>query len=169
MYMLEVYQLHLWRRVVTFLFCVSFFFFQLRLGSQSTYNYCRNCTFVCTGQRLVRARVVLSSTPGLASRKHFAIFSSNTTYSRGVFFHLGSSFFQACFSSTRANPGFYEANRLYFSPSAGGLKTKTKKTKQKKRQQHVWYVRVIRVHIHMYSMIRIYYDITTTLQQCCCM
>ena len=32
--------------------------------------------------------------------KHFAILSSDT-YSRGVFFHLGYSFFQARFSSTR--------------------------------------------------------------------
>ena len=73
---------------------VSFFFFQLRLGSQSTYNYCRSSTFVYAGQRLVRARVVLWSPPGLASMKHFAIFSSDTCeYSRGVFFHLDYSFF----------------------------------------------------------------------------
>ena len=38
------------------------------------------------------ARAVLWSTPGLASMKHFAIFFSDT-YSRGVFFNLGYSFF----------------------------------------------------------------------------
>ena len=37
----------------------------------------RSGTFVCTGQRLMRASVVLWSTPGLASMKRFAIFSSD--------------------------------------------------------------------------------------------
>ena len=87
--------------------------------------------------------------------------------SRRIFSYRLFFFCQACFSSTKANPGFYETNyQVYFYSFAGGLKTKNE---TKKRQQHVWYVRVIRVHIHMYSMIRIYYDITTTLQQCCCM
>ena len=109
---------------------ILLFFFQRRHGSQSTYNYRRCSTFVCTGQRLVRARVVLLSTPGLASRKHFVICSSDT-YIRGVFF-LGYSilfFFQACFSSTRGNPGFYEANKHYFTPPPEDHKQKTKKTK----------------------------------------
>ena len=135
--MLQVFRLILWRPV-PFLFCVSFFlFFQLRLGSQSIHNYCRsiNSTLVCTGQRLVRARVVLWSTPRLARMKHFAIFSS-AMYTRDEFFHLGYGihFFQACLSSTttRANPGFYEANKLDFYQSAGGLKIKNKKKKQKK-------------------------------------
>ena len=78
----------------------------------------------------MRARVVLWSTPRLARMKHFAIFSSDT-YSRDEFFHLGYGihFFQACLSSTttRANPGFYEANKLYFNPSAGGIKNETEK------------------------------------------
>ena len=83
----------------------------------------------------MRARVFLWPTPGLASMKHFAILSSNTyEYSRGVFFHPGIHSFPACFSSTRANFGLYEANKLYFYPSAGGSKTIDKKTKQKKRQ-----------------------------------
>ena len=82
----------------------------------------------------MRARV-LWSTPGLASMKHFAIRSSNTyEYSRGVFFHLGIHFFSGMFSSTRTKLGLYEANKLYFYPSAGGSKTIDKKTKQKKRQ-----------------------------------
>ena len=85
-----------------FHYAFRFVFFQLRLGSQSTYTYCRSSTFVCTGQRLVCTRVVLSSTLGPAAMKHFAIFPSDT-YSRGVFVHLGYTFFQACFSSTRAN------------------------------------------------------------------
>ena len=39
---------------------------------------CRSSTFVCIGQRLVRARVVLWSTgtPGFSSMKHFASFPS---------------------------------------------------------------------------------------------
>ena len=75
--------MHLWP--VSFFFCVSILFFQLRLSSQSTYNMCcRSSTFVCTGQRPVRARVVLWSTPGLASMKHLAIFPSDTNC-RGVF------------------------------------------------------------------------------------
>ena len=40
----------------------------------------------------MRARVVLWSTPGLGPMKHFAFFASDT-YSRGVYFHLGYSFF----------------------------------------------------------------------------
>ena len=138
------------------IFILSFvFFFQLRLGSQSTYSYCRSSTFVCTGQRLVRARVVLWSTPGLASMKHFAIFSSNA-YSRGVFFYLGYYFFQACFSSTRANPGFCDANKLYFYPSTGGLETKNKKTKQKKTTA----ARLIRTcsYIFIYTLRILWYN-----------
>ena len=83
----------------------------------------------------MRARVILWSTRGLASMKHFAILSSNTyEYSRGLYFHLGIRFFSGISSSTRTNIGLYEANKLYFYPSAEGSKTKDKKTKQKKRQ-----------------------------------
>ena len=116
---------------------------EVRLGSQSTYKCCRSITYSCTGQRLVRARVVLWSTPGLASLKHFAIFCSDT-YSRCVFFGLVFFFFQAWFSPTRANPGFYEANKHYFYPSAGGLKAKNRKRNTKNdgstSDTYVWYV-----------------------------
>ena len=86
----------------------------------------------------MRARVVLWPTPGLASMKHFAISSSDTyEYSRGLFFHLGYSFsFRHVF--LQPEPGFYEANKNYFYPTAEGLKTKNKKkTENKKRRQHV--------------------------------
>ena len=106
--------------------------------------YCRsiNSTFVCTGQRLVRARVVLSSAPGLASIKHFAIFPSDT-YSRGVLFHLGYSFsFRHVFLQPEPTLDFVKQKTLFY-PSVGGS--------QKRKRQHVSYVRVIRVHIHIYS------------------
>ena len=68
---------------------------------------CRFSAFGCTGQRLVRARVVLWSTdaPGLASMKHFACFPSDIV--AAVFFILGYSvYFQAFYASTRANHEF---------------------------------------------------------------
>ena len=144
MYMLEVYQLHLWRpvlKIVTFSFCVSFFF-QLRLGSQSTYNYSRNSRFVCTGQRLVRARVVLWSTgnPVLASMKHFASFPSDLVAAY-FFIYRVFSFFQVFYSSTRANPGLVW---------------------NKQKRQHVWHIRVIRVHIHIYWTHILWYNYNIT-------
>ena len=54
--------------------------------------YCRSSTFVCVGQRLVRARVVLSSILGLVSIKLSEILPSDT-YSLGAFFYTGYSFF----------------------------------------------------------------------------
>ena len=90
MQMLEGFQRHL---TVPFFLFFCFFFPQLRLGSQSTYNmYCRSSTFVCVGQRLVRARVVLSSILGLVSIKLSEILPSDT-YSLGAFFYPGYSFF----------------------------------------------------------------------------
>ena len=105
---------------------------------------CRNSTFVCTGQRLVHAPVVLWSTgtSGLASMKHFASFPSDivaTYFSSRVF-----SFYQIFYSSTRANPGFV--------------------WNQQKRQ-HVWHIRVIRVHVlevHIYPMYILWYNYNIT-------
>ena len=131
-----------------FHFCFRFvFFFQLRLGSQSTYSYCRSSTFVCTGQRVVRARVVLWSTPGLASMKHFAFFSSDA-YSRGLFFHLGYSFFSGMFFFNQSQPWILWSKPTLFLPLRRRIKKKKKKKEKKKRQQHVWYVRA-----HTYSYI----------------
>ena len=44
----------------------------------------------------------------------FAIFPSDT-YRRGVFLSILFIFFQACFPSTRANPGFYELKNFIFT------------------------------------------------------
>ena len=129
--MLEVFQLHLWRPVPS-VFCVSLLFFlQLRLCSQSTENYCRRSTFVCTGQRLVHARVVLWSTPGLASMKHFAVFSSDTTYSRGVFFHLGYSFFFRHVSLQPEPTLDFMKQTKFILPIRRRIKNKKQKPKQK--------------------------------------
>ena len=132
---------------------------------------CRSSTFVCTGQRLVRARVVLSSTPGFASMNLFQINNwktlpvsttdwmvetqlcklrdaSNTFVSifpsdivTAYFSSRLLSFCQACFSSTRANPGFVW---------------------NKKKRQQVWYTRVIRVHIDIYSTYIWWYNYNIT-------
>ena len=93
-----------------------FSFLQLWLGSQSAYNYCRSSTFVCTGQRLVRARVVLWSIPGLASMKHFAVFSSDT-YSRKRIFSRENTcrlciiFFSRIFVQRPLSKSMTQANR----------------------------------------------------------
>ena len=124
-------------KTVPFLFCVSFFFISSDLAHRAP------ITTPVAGRLFApdRDSCVLASfcglPPGLASMKHFAILSSNTyEYSRGVFFHLGIHSFPASFSSTRANFGLYEANKLYFYPSAGGSKTIDKKTKQKNDSRH---------------------------------
>ena len=93
---------------------------------------------------------VVLSTPGVASMKHLQFsLRIRTSIVAAHFFIEVILFFQACFSSTTANPEFYEANKLYFYPSAGGLKTKNEITKQKKTTA-VRLIRVIRVHIHIH-------------------
>ena len=77
---------------------------------------CRISAFVCTGQRLVRARVALWSTPGLASMKHLEAFGNFPFgYSRDVFFHLLVhrlfSFFQAFFLQPELTLDLYETKK----------------------------------------------------------
>ena len=57
----------------------------------------RSSTFVCTEQRLVRVRVVLWFTYGLAPMKHSAIVSLRIYCSRGIFFNLCSVFLRHVF------------------------------------------------------------------------
>ena len=87
--------------------------------------------------RLVRARVVLwCTTSDLASMKHFAIVSLWIYCSRGVFFCLYSVFFRHVF--------------LQPEPTLDSYVWK------KHKRQHVWYVRVVRVHIHIYTLLYVY-------------
>ena len=102
----------------------------------------RRSTIVCTGHRLVRARVVLWCTSDLASIKHFASVSLRIYCGSGVFFHLYSVFFRHVFLQPEPTLGLYVRN--------------------KQKRQHVWYVRVMRVHIHIYTLLTvpIYCDTT---------
>ena len=69
---------------------------ELQIGTAAC---CRSSTFVCTGQRLVRARVMLWCTSGLASMKQFALVPSDIVtayfficvqfFSRMFFFNQG--------------------------------------------------------------------------------
>ena len=70
----------------------------------------RFCAIVCTGRRLVRARVVVWCTSDLASMKHFAIISLRIYCSRGVFFHLYSVFFRHVFNQSQPWICAYETN-----------------------------------------------------------
>ena len=152
--MLEVYQLHLWRPVVPFLFSVSFFFFSSDLAHRAP-------IMTAVVVRLFapdRDSCVLASCCGLPLvllQWRILQFSLRVyVKSRRIFSYRLFFFCQACFSSTKANPGFYETNyQVYFYSFAGGLKTKNE---TKKRQQHVWYVRVILVHIHIYTLWYVY-------------
>ena len=68
----------------------------------------------------MRARVVLWSTPGLASMKHFAILSSNTyeyIQSRRIFSSRYSFLFRDVFLQLEPTLDYtskYAANKLYF-------------------------------------------------------
>ena len=109
----------------------------------------RSSTFVCTGQSLVRARVVLWCTSGLVSMKHFAIVSLRIYCIRGVFFHLFSVFFRHVFLQPEPTLDLYVWNKND-STSDNVLDTCA--------------------HPYLYSTaVRIYYDTTTLLQQCYCM
>ena len=91
----------------------------------------RSSTFVCPGQRLVRARVVLWSTPGPASMKHFAIFPPDT-YSRGAFFHLGYSFFfRHVFLQPEPTLDFMKQTNVIFTHPPEDYKQKQNKNKNK--------------------------------------
>ena len=92
--------------------------------------------------------------------KHFAI-SSSDTYSRGVLFHLGYSFFfRHVFLQPEPNLDFMKQTNLFLRIRRR-IKNKNQKNETKrKRQQHVWYVRA-----HTYSYILyVHYDTTATLR-----
>ena len=63
--------------------------------------------FVCTGLRLVRAHVVLLSTPSLISTKHFEIFPSDIVAAQFLvrFFRFRAFFFQP-----ESTPGLYDTS-----------------------------------------------------------
>ena len=102
---------------------------------------CRSRTFVCTGQRLVRARVVLWCTSGLISMKHFATVPSDMV--AVYFFHLYSVFSGMFFFG--ANPGFVS---------------------NKKKRQHVWYVWYVCTSVYILYVYITRHDATKILQQC---
>ena len=64
---------------------------------------CRSSTFVCTGQRLVCARVVLWCTSGLAPMKHFATVPSDMVVAY-FFIYLCSVFLRQVFLEPEPTP-----------------------------------------------------------------
>ena len=118
-----VFQIHLWRPV-PFLFCVSFFFISSDLAHRAPITSSVAVRLFAPD----RDSCVLASSCGPPlvllqwSISQFSL-GIRTSIVAAYFFILVFISFPACFSSTRANFGLYEANKLYFCPSAGGSKT----------------------------------------------
>ena len=79
------------------------------------------------------------------------------------------SFFSGMFFFNQSQPWILWSKQTLFLPIRQSIKNKKYKNETKKWQQHVWYVRVLRVHIHIhiYSTYTLWYNYNIT--QCCCM